>query len=63
MSNYICWTNHIEKGATMEDNKGEDSDENILNHTEFGAFDNDTVKEEPEAGATEDDPTNYLGHA
>ena len=63
MSNYICWTSHGEKGVIMEDNEEEDCDDHFPIYAGFGAFDDDTAMEEPEAEAAKDDPTDDLGQA
>ena len=47
----------------MEDNEEENYDDNFSSHPGLGAFDNDTAMEEPEAEATENDPTDHLGQA
>ena len=63
MLKYICWTKHGEKGVMMKDNEEVDCDGHFSSHTGFGAFDDDTTMEEPEAEAAENDPTDDLGHA
>ena len=46
----------------MEDNEEVDYDDaQIPIHAGFGAFDDDTVMEEPEADAAENEPTDELG--
>ena len=48
----------------MEDNEEVDYDEaQISIHAGFGAFDDDTAMEEPEADAAENEPTDDLGQA
>ena len=48
----------------MEDNEEVDYDgAQIPIHAGFGAFDDDTVMEEPEADAVENEPTDDLGQA
>ena len=46
----------------MEDNEEVDCDDvNFSIHAGFGAFDDDTAMEEPEADAAENEPTDELG--
>ena len=47
----------------MEDNEEVDYDDNFPTHAGLGAFDDDTVMEEPEADAVENEPTDDLGQA
>ena len=48
----------------MEDNEEVDYDDaQIPIHAGFGAFDDDTAMEEPEADAAENEPTDELGQA
>ena len=50
-------------GVTMEDNEEEYFDDHFPNHVGFDVFDNDTVMEEPEVEAAENDPTDDRGQA
>ena len=64
MPKYLCWTKHEEKGVMMEDNEEVDCDDvNFSIHAGFGAFDDDTAMEEPEADAAENEPTDEHGQA
>jgi len=47
----------------MEDNEEEDCDDHFPIHAGFGAFDEDTIMEEPEEEVAEDYRTNNLGQA
>ena len=47
----------------MEDNEEESYDDNFPTHAGLGAFDDDTVMEEPEADAAENEPTDDLRQA
>lgn len=47
----------------MEDNEEEDCDNHFPIHAGFGAFDEDTIMEEPEEEVAEDYRTNNLGQA
>ena len=47
----------------MEDHEEVDYDDNFPIHARLGAFDHDTVMEEPEADAAENEPTDDLGQA
>ena len=47
----------------MEDNEEVDCGDHFPSQAEFGAFDDDTAMEEPEADAAENEPTDDLGQA
>ena len=47
----------------MEDHEEVDYDDNFPIHARLGAFDHDTVMEEPEADDAENEPTDEFGHA
>ena len=63
MPKYNSWTKHGEKGVIMVDNEEEDCDDHYPEHAGFGAFDDYTAMEEPEADEVEDDPDDDQGQA